>query len=121
MLCTIATLTWQTLNTILIGVQMHSNAIKFPTRDTRHVKEIDTLKAENRSLKKQITHLRKELHRLEHTVERNIEEAPAMAKATRAAVPKCKMCDSTDLKTLTIPSGVFSICMACGQKMTSKT
>src|SRR3990167_803469 len=85
-----------------------------PTREERHSKDIQELRAENRKLRKQITRLRKELQKVEE-IECPVEESETKAPDHR---PKCIGCGSVSLtKPLTMPSGkiIFSG-QSCGQR-----
>ena len=85
-----------------------------PTREDRHNKEIQDLKAENRTLRKQLLRSRKEAQKtLPPEPQDEVTEAEFAKKAPKLGCAKC----GGQSKTLIMPSGtILVVCQVCGEK-----
>lgn len=79
-----------------------------PTRDERQSKEFQELRTENRSLRKQLTRLRRELQDSEPIGTDDIESAKSLE-----SVPTCNFCNSAEVKWMKTPVGTLNKCMSC--------
>jgi septal ring factor EnvC (AmiA/AmiB activator) len=71
--------------------------------------DVDELKKENKSLKRQLARAEREIARLQGTIEEEVEESPAPERK-----PTCPKCGSTNLGEVSTPSGkTVTACRAC--------
>jgi len=90
-----------------------------PTRDERKNKEVQDLKAENRSLRKQVSSLRKQLEKatLQEKCEDDYIPPPTEESISSTSIIRCTECMAGSMKTMAMPSGtIYAVCSACGSR-----
>jgi len=88
-----------------------------PSKDTSN-KEIRDLKQENKSLKRQIATLRKQIDKMTDThmtFQQIISEEPqdVLAKEGLSTIGGCDMCQSSNVSHLKLPFGTLIACKDC--------
>ncbi len=84
-----------------------------PTREERKNQEVQELKSEIKLLRKQVARLRKEANKPEIVKYEDVSSEYTLPND----LPKCKFCDSTNIRAITTPSGsLFTTCKACGKR-----
>ncbi len=84
-----------------------------PSREERKSQEVQELKSEIKLLRKQVTRLRKEANKPEIV---KYEDSP-FGQVEINDVPKCPLCGSTNIRSMTMPSGtILTLCKACGKR-----
>lgn len=92
-----------------------------PDRDAAKNKEIQDLKSENRTLKKQVNRLRKQILQLMHNYTQSevvAQEEMAHTKKKEVKGDRCDSCGSKEIKTVSLPHGTIIRCQACLQTKT---
>lgn len=89
-----------------------------PQRENSHLNEVQDLKAENRTLRKQLSRLRKELNH--GNPKEDIDEEPQLLRIVDNN-PRCAKCNGNKFKSLALPTGtVFTACTSCGTRLTPR-
>lgn len=88
-----------------------------PTRDERKKnQDMQDLRAENRSLRRQMAHMRKEAQKPEV-----VKYEATVFVEPNLDIEKCSKCESVNIRSWTSPAGtVVKTCVTCGARTTTK-
>jgi hypothetical protein len=86
---------------------------KKPEAEASDNKLISELKQENRTLKRQVARLQKQIVSIMSTYYGLKEEKTAKPMAKKPEVPKCEKCHAPGLKTVSMAGRIISRCLAC--------